>query len=293
MALLQSDDGRHLAIPQQALFGRGPACLFRLEHPSVSKVHAVLHRGRQGWTVRDLQSRNGTSLDGALLDPGVPVPIGQGARLRFGCSPAEWTMIDAGPPALRAIADDGETAVGTADLLLLPHPTSPVQIIGGAGAWLLDSGPIQTPVEDGAVVQVGGRQWRLSLPVSLVDTEDAMVIEPRLSEVGLVLRVSTDEEHVEVEVHARGRVIAHLPHRAHSYLVLILARARATDDGWIYQDELVDMLRVEPARLYVLMFRARQQLADAGVRSAARLFERRRGSGQVRLGVGDLRIERG
>lgn len=293
MALLRSDTGRHLAVPQQALVGRGPACLFRLAHPSVSKLHAVLHRGRAGWTVRDLQSRNGTNLDGAPLEAGVPVPLGLGARLRFGCAPDEWTLVDAGPPAARAIGEDGGVLVGTADLLLLPHPQDPVQIVASAGGWLLDSGPVQTPVEDGAVVQVGGTAWRLSLPVSLADTEDALVIDPRLCEVGLRFAVTRDEEHVEIEVRARGQRIAVLPHRAHSYLLLVLARARVADDGWLYQDDLVDMLQVEQARIYVQMFRARQQLAEVGIRSAAGLFERRRGSGQVRLGVREIEIAQG
>jgi hypothetical protein len=76
--------------------------------------------------------------------------------------------------------------------------------------------------------------------------------------------------------------------------MLELARARLADQaegasraeaGWRYTDDLQRAMRLEPATLNLYLFRAREQLGQAGVEGAARLFERRRLSGQLRIGV--------
>jgi hypothetical protein len=290
MALLKSTDGRLSTVPQHAIVGRGPACAMRLVHRSISNTHAALRWIDGQWEIRDLHSRNGTRLDGRRIEPGVRHPLQSGAVLEFGNAARSWQLIDAGAPAIRAVGSDGEVVVGTADLLLLPHADSPVQVYADGGGWMLDAGPVQSVVENGARVNVGDRVWQLCMPVTLLQTEEVHAPTLALRDIQLRFAVTPDEEHVEIDVVSKGAAIASLPHRAFSYMLLVLARARRAGDGWLYQDELVDMLRIEPARLYVQIFRARQQFGELGIRRAGRLVERRRGTGQVRLGVADLQL---
>jgi hypothetical protein len=63
--------------------GTADSCTLRLVDPSgfTSREHARLERSRQSWIVRDLDSKNGTRIDGARrneirLEPGVELGIG-------------------------------------------------------------------------------------------------------------------------------------------------------------------------------------------------------------------------
>lgn len=73
-----------LGTVDRAVVGRDLACevVFRVQ--GVSRGHATLFRGRHGWNVVDLGSRNGTSLDGAPLTAGLSVPVRAGTVLTFG-----------------------------------------------------------------------------------------------------------------------------------------------------------------------------------------------------------------
>ncbi len=83
--------------------------------------------------------------------------------------------------------------------------------------------------------------------------------------------------------------------RAHNDLLLALARARveaagdpslsAAERGWLYVDDLITMLKTDAEHLNVRVFRARQQLAEAGVANAGALVERRAATRQLRLGT--------
>jgi hypothetical protein len=50
----------------------------------VSRQHARLSRAGGQWTLTDLNSTNYTRLNGARLEPNVPTPISDGARVQFG-----------------------------------------------------------------------------------------------------------------------------------------------------------------------------------------------------------------
>jgi hypothetical protein len=119
-----------------------------------------------------------------------------------------------------------------------------------------------------------------------------------LEALSLEFRVSLDEEHVELELVAEGQRLPLKP-RAHTYMLLTLARRRLSEQalpererGWVYQDELVRMLAVDPRHLNVMICRARQQLASRGVRGAERVVERRPGTRQLRLGCQRARVLR-
>jgi hypothetical protein len=54
------------------------------ESGGVSRQHARINHDADQWTLTDLNSTNYTRVDGTKIDPSVPVPIKDGARLQFG-----------------------------------------------------------------------------------------------------------------------------------------------------------------------------------------------------------------
>jgi pSer/pThr/pTyr-binding forkhead associated (FHA) protein len=54
------------------------------EGGGVSRQHARITRANGQWTITDLNSTNYTRVDGNKLDPSLPAPIKDGARIQFG-----------------------------------------------------------------------------------------------------------------------------------------------------------------------------------------------------------------
>jgi hypothetical protein len=66
--LLQVDDGPLISVRKDIfLIGRGSKCDHVIQHRSVSREHAVITRERNGWFIEDLNSANGTWLDGEQI----------------------------------------------------------------------------------------------------------------------------------------------------------------------------------------------------------------------------------
>ena len=121
---------------------------------------------------------------------------------------------------------------------------------------------------------------------------------PRLSDLTLRFSVSADEEYVHIVALSDGKTID-LKSRAHHYFLLTLARLRASDQqegidesgaGWVYIDDLTRMLRIDFSRMNMNIFRARKQLAAAGIDEAVDLIERRPSTRQLRLGCASLQF---
>jgi DNA-binding NtrC family response regulator len=71
-----------LLVPDEALLvGSGAECPLRLDHPTVSRVHAELSARPDGVEVRDLGSKNGTWLRGRRIARGL---AGPGDEIRLG-----------------------------------------------------------------------------------------------------------------------------------------------------------------------------------------------------------------
>lgn len=65
--------------------GRHPALSDRvIEEPSLSRRHFRLSRSAEGVTLEDLNSLNGTLLDGGALEPFVPVALSDGQTITAG-----------------------------------------------------------------------------------------------------------------------------------------------------------------------------------------------------------------
>jgi hypothetical protein len=303
MALLTKADGSSpVALAAHCLVGRSSACTLRLDDPLASGEHARLSFAGGAWSVRDLGSRNGTWLNGARLDPGATRPITGGDGLAFGNLGAAWVLADASPPVAMARGLAHGTTIAAVDgMLALPTPELPAACVfaGRDGAWVVEVDGEARPAHDGEVLHLAGEPFMLHLPVTQPATIDAADAGLTLGAVALSLRVSRDEEHVEVAItgHGGARV---LPPRSHHYTLLTLARARLRDRdarglaepqrGWLFVDDLCRSLSMEETRLNVEIYRIRQDFAAIGLRDATSVVERRRGSRQVRLGTSRLEI---
>lgn len=76
---------REVEIPTGAtLIGRQPGVALQLDQPKVSRHHARIDCSGQECTLTDLNSANGTLLDGKKIQPSIPYPLASGAVILIG-----------------------------------------------------------------------------------------------------------------------------------------------------------------------------------------------------------------
>lgn len=295
MGSLRSVQDHRVFLPgAHATVGRAASCDLVLRFEYISSTHAVLRWNGAAWEVRDLHSRNGTFVNGRRLVPGERILLTRGGRVAFGSSASTWELVDDGPPRARAVAPDGRVATAVGGLIELPDAQAPeAQVFEVAdGRWICDAAEREFEVTDGDVVVAGGLAWSMRLPQIVPRTIDPTSRPLDADEHRLSVLVNGDEDYVELELAAPGGEVVRLKHRAHHPLILLLARARIADaesspreQGWVYVEVVEKELDIDAGRLALHIFRARQALAAAGLPTAASIIERRRGSGQIRLGL--------
>ena len=61
-----NDEGKasEVNIEERAVIGRLPECTVQLREPHASRRHAVIYRRDEQWYARDLDTRNGTFVNG-------------------------------------------------------------------------------------------------------------------------------------------------------------------------------------------------------------------------------------
>lgn len=79
-----TDDARIAIDAPVARIGQGPQNDVILDDDTVSTHHARLEYVDGGWRLTDLESKNGTTVDGVKLAPGVPTPLPKNAEVTFG-----------------------------------------------------------------------------------------------------------------------------------------------------------------------------------------------------------------
>src|SRR5439155_8186313 len=95
-----------------------------LGHPSVSRTHAAVLRWESGWTLLDLGSRDGTTLNGRTVTDGTPLRPGDIVR----CGDVVLLVADS---RAGGVPDDARESGGAADLrdataLVEPFTVQPV-----------------------------------------------------------------------------------------------------------------------------------------------------------------------
>lgn len=99
-----------------ARIGQGPQNEIVLDDDTVSTNHATLEFGDGAWRLTDLESRNGTYVDGERLAPRVPTPLPDAVDLAFGAMKLGFRTIEgAEPEAARAEYTPPGRRVGLAD----------------------------------------------------------------------------------------------------------------------------------------------------------------------------------
>ena len=306
MAVLRHRDGRRwVSVGARTLVGRASYCSLRLDDRRVAGEQALLWYDR-GWWVRDLASRNGTSLDGEPLQPGQRASLEEGTRVRFGCEDQIWGVIALGPPGPAAVGADGALRVGVHAMLALPDEEHiEASVIHDGEGWVLDRGERATEaVADQARIEGVGGCWTLLLPANLrggsIQTEE----DERASEVDLAFVVSPDGDEVRESSVVVGGVCRKLVVRTHMHLLVALAEARLegvragqplAEQGWLDAGVVCRRANLPPELLAKHTYRARCQLARAGVVDVHRLIEVRgqRGRRQLRLGFVGVSIRSG
>jgi pSer/pThr/pTyr-binding forkhead associated (FHA) protein len=77
--------GEELPVPLPVVtLGRAAGCDVVIDDDSVSAQHARLEFDAGTWIITDLQSTNGTAVDGEKLQPLVETPLPYGATVRLG-----------------------------------------------------------------------------------------------------------------------------------------------------------------------------------------------------------------
>ncbi|MFN2291268.1 MAG: FHA domain-containing protein [Anaerolineae bacterium] len=87
------------------MLGRGHDNDIILEDPQISGEHAQLSLGREGWMVGDLNSSNGTYVDGQRLAPRRPVVLQPGSVVQIGQFSLQVVPPTPGAAPLPAVAD--------------------------------------------------------------------------------------------------------------------------------------------------------------------------------------------
>lgn len=296
MAKLKNDRGSEFLVPCRCLIGRSGLSHLRLDNRRVSSEHCLVFWETQSWRVRDLGSRNGSCINGRPLTPGQPKPLQIGDSLRLGGTDEVWALCDDEPPEPCAVCEPtGGWRHGLQGLLQLPDDGSPsASIFEHGGRWVCEGSSSMDRVETEQTVIVNGLPWKLllpDLPGASDRTEEGSLV---LGNLTLRFAVSTNEEHVALEL-VHGALTREVPSRTYLYTLLVLARRRvrpsSQDDpqGWVHTEELARMLRCSREKLNVDIHRLRQLLRIAKVRDAAKIIERRLGTSQLRIGT--TRIE--
>ncbi len=86
----QPSNIKKVTVRHDIVIGRGAECNLRLSAPQVSRRHCFLRIGADSATVADLESSNGTFLNGERLTSGKRHPLEDGARLAIG--PVQFTV---------------------------------------------------------------------------------------------------------------------------------------------------------------------------------------------------------
>jgi hypothetical protein len=303
-------------LEHESLLGRAQAATVCNDLPSVSLHHATVRwTGSGEWQVEDLNSRNGTFVDGERLTPGVARTLKTGASIALGTLDNRYELEEASAPTVMLLPlAGGEPLWPLAEPILpLPNADAPTHTLYAhpSGLWLLE-GPNDTrPLQHGDIVVVNESSWRFSCPKTVNRTmtvpagrlavgASAPTGFGAVGELQLLLKVSADEETVLVSLTGAGQT-RELDYRACFYLLLTLARGRlgqglpktirVDSQGWVEVGALCEMLRKSEQHLNIDIYRLRRICAELGLLDPSNIVERRGPPRRLRLGSEFVRIE--
>lgn len=289
-------------LPARTILGRSRSCTLNLNDPCVSSEHASIRWTREGWTIHDLGSRNGTFVSGRRLDSGDTAPLSRGETVAFGDPEEHWIVEDDSmPEACARDCNSNMLLFGQQGLLVLPEPQRPLVSIfcDPRLGWVAEVRGEPRVVEDGHILAEAGMAWQLHLPMMSETTQEYLRGQVFLDLLHIDFRVLKGGELTQMFVHSpKGEIFR--SSRAYTHLLLSLARRRVEDrakpnmpldeQGWMFVDELRNLHGVDDNRLSVDIHRARREFASANIMNAANIIERRRLTRQVRIGISQIEV---
>lgn len=297
MAVLRKLDTDHrVLLPDDAVIGRSRNCDVLLEHPTGSAIHARFQLRNGQWRVCDLNSRNGTWVDGKRLTF-APQELRRESEIIFGSRAETWMLEDTTPSGLFARSGHHELRASDGRLSLPTRCASPVTVTQtSSNRWCLRNDSHQELLQHREVRVIGDRSYQFYLPTGDCVTEELSTAS--LLQHGLELRDNGESVHAAL-VDDDKRI--DLGSRAHHVVLLALARAwlhdqelgrlAAPERGWLHREDIVEQARLaDVSHLNVLVFRLRRQLERLAVPDASEIIERRPGNGELRLGLREVNI---
>ncbi len=104
--------GKQLVFPPgDYYFGRGAECQVRPNSAMISRQHCLLRIGDKGVSVRDLGSRNGTLVNGALIDQEQPLRTGD--QIQIGPLVFELVLEESRTPPPSVLISDPDAGAKT------------------------------------------------------------------------------------------------------------------------------------------------------------------------------------
>jgi pSer/pThr/pTyr-binding forkhead associated (FHA) protein len=304
MAVLEDSQGQRTTVGSQCLIGRAPHCRVCLADKRVSWDQARISWLRDGWWLRDLNSTNGTWVDGRRLGPDDRVALSIGQKICFGHHSIAFRVDNIDPPRFRLRSlTDTRVICPKNTLVGLPSDDDPrLTVCLGVRGWSIEDGSQVRLLVDQEVIEFGQERWQVELPPTTDDVaetgtqRDQALIDIR--DLTLELHVTVDREDISAIVTVNGRAY-HLPNRSHHELLLLLVEARMSaqqralpDDeaGWMTLDEATRSAGVGINKLNLDIFRLRREFEGLGLRDPRQLVERRETRREIRVGTGRLSV---
>jgi hypothetical protein len=288
-----------LKVPCRALVGRSSLADIRLSSRRASSEHAWLGWSAGRWTVRDLGSSNGTTINGRPLLTRDRATLTPGSRLCFGGDDEAWLLSDASAPEPAAVLlGPQEYLWGEQSLLVLgavdqreAEPEASVFL--AEDAWWVDDGRSLRTHESGDIIRLASGYWRLLLPETS-GTGDALTAncDLDLTQLELCFRVAGNQ--VMSLTLSQGANSIQLQARAFLNTLWELAKLRmrdqadVTSEGWVSAVDLAHKLKCSPEKVNVDIHRLRKLFQESGVHQAAQIVERDEAK-RVRIGVQRVR----
>lgn len=305
MGLLKSSTGSILELGSLTSIGRHPKSDIVLSDGSVSNLHATLSWSNAGcWELRDAGSANGTQIDGVRLAPGERARVLVGAKLSFGTACLE--MHCGAPPAPELHREDSGLVLRAQSGMfdLTAYHTGPATVVEHVdGDWWLEAGERSELLRDGDTFVLNALRWHLRIASSVAATQENDAPDPSagapLGGAQLELYAPPHLETAELVVRLGDKVI-----RSHGRRERLLAklvefrlmdqqdpRIHPAEHGWVYADDLCTWLDLESIeRINVEVYRIRKHMIRSGVPNGASIVQRRRGTGQLRVGTHNISL---
>jgi len=305
MGHLKSSTGSVLELGSLTSIGRHPRSDIVLGDASVSNLHATLSWSNAGcWELRDAGSANGTQIDGVRLAPGERARVLVGAKLSFGNACLE--MLDGAPPAPELRREDSGMVLRAQSGMfdLSPYHIGPATVVEHVdGDWWLEAGERSELLRDGDTFVLNDVRWLLHIANSVAATQEQGALDPALGAplggAQLELYAPSQLDTAELTVRLGDKVI-----RSHGRRERLLAklvefrlmdqkdpRIHPAEHGWVYADDLCTWLDLESIeRINVEVYRLRKHMIRSGVPNGASIVQRRRGTGQLRVGTHNITL---